>query len=862
MKDLEKSKDQLVYEMLVLRKHVDELRTAEAKYEEAHGTLIENEKRYRLLVDNIPVHIGAIGTDGKFFVWNRTSVEMLGYTPEEVMGRMTPADIHETKKEAEEVVRIAAEKGIFDRELNLRHKDGTLVPVRLVVTPYKGPDGKITAFYGFAEDMTKRRSAEDALSRRDYQLEVLSRTSFHIHAILEQSQVMRTLCAAAMELVGGTAAMAGLYKDGKMVFTEYNKGGAIHTINYAFNSGYGIPGHIIQTLKPYISNDAEHDEHVIPEIRNVLGIYNLASIPIIGRAGKLIGCIEIHNKEDRKPFDAQDLFMLQGLAASAAIALDNAKMLEERKETEEALRESEEKYRRIIENTNDVVMLTQPDGRISYLSPACRNVLGYDAKELIGKEPWIVHPDDLKKVKEAFGKSLDGSVGTNFEYRILTKDGKTKWISHSWAPIMKEGNLQLVVSVIRDTTERKQSEKELEALNEELLKTNESLKQIALRDVETELFNHSYLNEILEPEFYRAKRYGHPLSVMMIDIDYFKSINDVYGHDFGDLVLKQFAKNLTKLVRRYDVVIRYGGEEFLILSSGTDRHRAMGQAQRILDSMSVYKFGDKKRKVKLKLSIAVASYPEDDISKPTDLIACASKVLEKVKDKGGNKVYSSTDVSGGKKTFFRREESNDIRYLKEKIDKLTKRERETLIESVFALAKTIELKDKYTSEHAEETIRNATHIAKGLGLAGDDIESIREAAVLHDLGKIGISDKILLKKAKLSKKEFEEIKRHPQIAADIIRPLHFMHDIIPFILYHHERWDGKGYPTGLKGDEIPLGARIISVADAYQALTSNRPYRKAYSKEDAMKIIREGSGTQFDPNIVEILLKMLKNHKK
>jgi len=857
MKDLEKSKDQLMYELLVLRKRVDELRSAETKCEAADKTLIENEMRYRLLVDNIPVHIGAIGDDGKFFIWNKTSVDMLGYSPEEVVGKMSPVDLHETGKEAEKVIRVARENGIFDREVNLKHKNGTLIPVRLVVTPYKRPDGKVISFYGFAEDIKRRRSAEDALSRRDYQLEVLSRTSFHIHAILEESQIMRTLCAAAMELVGGTAGMAGPYRDDRIVITEYNKEGMLHPVNYAFNSGYGIPGIIIKTLKPYVSNDAEHDVQVIPERRKVLGIYNIVGIPILSRVGGLLGCIEIHNKDGHRLFNTQDLFMLQGLAASAAIALENAKMIEERKTTEEALRESEERYRRILENTNDVVMLTGPDGKISYLSPACIDILGYEAKELVGKEPWIVHPDDLKKVKDAFGKSLKGDVGTNFEYRILTKDGKTRWVSHSWAPIMKDGNLQQVVSVLRDTTESKRSEKELEVLNKELLSTNERLKQLALRDVETGLFNHSYLKEILEPEFYRAKRYGHPISIMMMDIDYFKSINDVYGHDFGDLVLKQFANKLKRMVRRYDVMIRYGGEEFLVLSSGTDRHKALVQAQRIIDEMNVCNFGDKKRKVKLKLSIAISSYPEDGISKPADLITFASRILDKVKDKGGNKVYTLTDISGARKTAIKHEESNDIKYLKNKIDKLTKRERETLIESVFALAKTIELKDKYTGEHAEETIKYATYIAKGLGLAGDDIESIREAAVLHDLGKIGISDKILLKKAKLSKKEFSEIKRHPQIAADIIRPLHFMHDIIPFILYHHERWDGKGYPTGLKGEEIPLGARIISVADAYQALTSNRPYRKAYPKEEAMKIIREGSGTQFDPSIVEIFLKML-----
>ena len=161
----------------------------------------------------------------------------------------------------------------------------------------------------------------------------------------------------------------------------------------------------------------------------------------------------------------------------------------------------------------------------------------------------------------------------------------------------------------------------------------------------------------------------------------------------------------------------------------------------------------------------------------------------------------------------------------------------------------------------ESTVRYATAIAKALDLAPEELENVRQAAVLHDLGKVGISDKILHKRSKLTDREFDEIKKHPQIAADIIRPIQFMHDIVPLVLYHHERWDGKGYPAGLKAEEIPIGARIIAIADVYQALTSNRPYRKAFSKKKALQIIKEGAGTQFDARIVDLFIKYLKKGK-
>jgi len=133
--------------------------------------------------------------------------------------------------------------------------------------------------------------------------------------------------------------------------------------------------------------------------------------------------------------------------------------------------------------------------------------------------------------------------------------------------------------------------------------------------------------------------------------------------------------------------------------------------------------------------------------------------------------------------------------------------------------------------------------------------------MLHDVGKVGISEKILHKKSKLSKNEFKEIKRHPQIGADIIRPIHSLHPVMPALLYHHERWDGKGYPSGLSRQQIPIAARIISIADVYQALVSNRPYRKAYSKEKALIMIKKASGTQFDPDIVNLFVKVLQDKK-
>jgi len=415
-----------------------------------------------------------------------------------------------------------------------------------------------------------------------------------------------------------------------------------------------------------------------------------------------------------------------------------------------------------------------------------------------------------------------------------------------------------------DITRRKEAEDELAKLNKELIKSNKQLKELALRDTHTGLYNHRYLNDVIEAEFQRARRYVHALSVIMLDIDYFKSINDVYGHTFGDTVLKQFATQLKKMVGVYDIVVRYGGEEFVIVLPSAPRCKAILLTQRFLDALTLCNFGTRIHSVKLKVSAAVASYPEDRIFRGIELVELSDRLLDKAKEDGGNRVYSSGDLVVAEKDGTANGDDSahgEVKFLKEKIDTLTRRGNQVIVEAILAFAKTIELKDHYTGEHTEQTVRYATEIAKGLKLPKEEVECVREAAALHDLGKIGVSEKILQKKGKLTAREFESIKKHPQIGVDIIRPIHFMRDLIPFVLYHHERWDGKGYPMGLKGAEIPVGARVVSVADVYQALTSDRPYRKAFSRREALHIMKDGSGSQFDPTVVDTFITILRRER-
>lgn len=522
--------------------------------------------------------------------------------------------------------------------------------------------------------------------------------------------------------------------------------------------------------------------------------------------------------------------------------------------------------RKYLDIAGVMIVAIDTNQKVKLVNKKGCEVLGYSEAEILGKN-WFDNfiPEEAReKVKTIFTKLVNDDIEPMeyVENAVLTKSGGERLIAwHNTVLKDEQGKIIATLSSGEDITERKNTEKKAEALNRELIKANKKLKNLVLQDPLTGLYNHHYLEEILVAELSRARRYAISLSLVMIDIDYFKSVNDSYGHRFGDLILKQFAAQLKRMVRKYDSVIRFGGEEFVVVSPGTDIFSTLSMSQRILDAINLYNFGNNRQTVKLKLSIAAVSYPENRVLGAMDLVELAERIMDKVKQSGGNRVYTLADLTDARHTTRGIRLATDVETLRNKINKLTKRSNETLKEAIFALARTIESKDHTTGEHVERTVRYATEIAQGLGLSSEEIERIKQGCILHDLGKVGVNENILSKKGRLTRTEFAEIKKHPQTGANILRPIKFMHDVIPLILYHHERWDGKGYPVGLKGEDIPIGARIISVADVYQALTANRPYRKALPKKKAIEIIKKGSGTQFDPVVVNQFLEIIQKRK-
>ncbi len=385
------------------------------------------------------------------------------------------------------------------------------------------------------------------------------------------------------------------------------------------------------------------------------------------------------------------------------------------------------------------------------------------------------------------------------------------------------------------------------------------LKDLSSKDTLTNLHNYQYFTERLDADLKDAKRYVFPLSLIAVDIDYFKSINDMYGYRAGNRILKEFSHYLVKFARTSDVIARSGAAEFVVLSPHTNKGGAMALGQRLCKKMHKHVFDAHKNKIKIKINIGVVNYPDDGISTPEKLIDMCDSAVNAAKERGGNITCTRESIS--KKLEEPPDRKEAIKSLRSRLKGAGKKLDQALLESIYAFAKAIEARDHYTGKHAEDMVSIVRAVGRQLGLSKRKIADLEHAAVLHDLGKIGKDDRILRKKASLSKKEYTQIKKHPIIGAEILRSVHFLKDVVPLILYHHERFDGKGYTYGLKGNEIPLGARILAIADVFQALISDRPYRGAFTRRKALKIITDGAGKEFDPDVVSALLKALKKKK-
>jgi diguanylate cyclase (GGDEF)-like protein len=369
----------------------------------------------------------------------------------------------------------------------------------------------------------------------------------------------------------------------------------------------------------------------------------------------------------------------------------------------------------------------------------------------------------------------------------------------------------------------------------------------------TGVANRQSLLAALFAETERASRYGRPLSVAFVDIDHFKTINDTYGHAVGDIVLRGVAQALAANLRSSDMIGRYGGEEFMLILTETDIEEGAVLTEKLRILVQRQRFAiEGAPEITVTISIGIAGGSGAKLRMDT-LVRDADAAMYSAKSLGRNQTYVFA------------EPDDDARVPRAPISaagraravEIGQRAREA---ATAALTSVLAPLPHYRGQPSPLIASIVVSLARQLQLSDAEIDRLRVAALLHDVGKIAVPEEILEKPSALTSSEWRTVVQHPRIGQVILEQAAALKDAVPIILHHHERYAGHGYPFGLRANEIPLGARIVAIADAYDAMINDRPYKRAISHEQAVAELRRHAGTQFDPELVELFCDLYADH--
>ena len=436
---------------------------------------------------------------------------------------------------------------------------------------------------------------------------------------------------------------------------------------------------------------------------------------------------------------------------------------------------------------------------------------------------------------------------------VVSSDDDEKTFMVKSAPISgdDEDNRGLLIC-FEDVTQLKEKEAELETMlrelavsREEISKQNVELRELATKDPLTNCFNRRAFFELVEKEWSRAKRHGHPVSCVMLDIDHFKAINDNHGHSAGDDVLRKVGATMAYTLRDGDIICRFGGEEFCMLLPHTDEDQSLIAGERLRVAVEEIVL-DNGLKVTASLGTSCTTF---GAQQPQDIIEQADQALYHAKRNGRNKVTSFGSLNT--------EAMKTAKENKPLPRSAPQNESKIPFHAVAALISALGFRDADTADHSRRVADYCVATASRL-MSISDCYILEIAALLHDIGKIGVPDAILLKPGKLTKEEWAVMSQHDRIGVEIVASAFHCDELSETIRTHHAHYAQDSRHQDLpRGKDIPLGARILTIADAYDAITSDRCYRKGASPEEAYIELRRCAGTQFDPDIVEVFIEVL-----
>jgi len=620
---------------------------------------------------------------------------------------------------------------------------------------------------------------------------------------------------------------------------------------------------------------------------------------------RAIGAIAIYS-DDERSYDEGHLELLRVLASEASIAIENARLFNEERTKARHLTLLNTISRHAIATLNPGEMLAkitqQLEAGLTYDHIGI-GVMEYATREIEIQAESGNHRGNLGQ-RIPLGSGLIGHVARNGH---LTQYHKRLTQDHSLKPMFPDSESAIALPIflaeqlhgvlyVESSTAVEFSDEEIlllgtladliaGALHNAL--SFQKAQEQAITDGLTGVKTHRFFMEALSAEWKRSTRAGRPFALVLMDLDRFKFVNDFYGHLEGDQVLQKVGQILESNCRRSDVVARYGGDEFVILMPETSMEHARQLAGKLRNWVSADSL---LREKNISASFGIACYPLHG-SSPQELIQVADASMYLSKHQGGNAVSTadhfdpneakkwkrdvleaylgvtlkrlfSTGPDAFKEIYQRLKQFNESLAATETAETTSSISTlqgamalpQAVLDTVTSLAFAIDAKDQFTHGHSQKVSAYAILLAEAMGMNEMEVEEIRLGAVLHDIGKVGIPEDILNKSGPLNPQEWETMKAHVNYGAQLLEPLTPLDRIRKMVLHHHEFFDGSGYPHALQGEEIPLGARIIAIADSYDTITSERTYKKARNASDALAEITRCANAQFDGGLVKIFV--------
>ena len=800
MKDKENTKKQLQNELIKLRRQITELQKVKASQKQAEKKLKKSEELYQLIAENTNDIISLTTFNlHPLYTYISPSVKVnIGYEPEELLGKSPFEFIHpDDKKRLFPIL-----KNYVNAKIKKLLTGKELPATKRIEFRFKDKEGNWRDFQStgnivgnqllfITRDINESKKAEEALSKSQQEFASLFKSNPEALVYLDEKGTILDANIRFCKLFGYSL---------KEIKGRNIDDGMIHSFD-KIREGKKLS---VKGLKGYLNY-----ETIRKKKDGTLFPVSISATPLVinGQAKGEIG-IYIDITERKQNEKLQRVLYRISQAANSPISL---KQLYKNIHKELGIIiDASNFYIALIDKKEDKVFFPyhvdereddfNPQELKSNKSLTCYVIkngssflLNFNTiKELINHKK-LINPGVITEKISWLGVPL------KIEDRVI---GAMAVQNYTNPNLFSENDIKLlefVSSQIATAIERKQTE--------------EKIKYLSFHDSLTGLYNRAYFEEELER--YNFPRY-YPLSVVMLDVNGLKVINDTFGHSEGDRLLQHLSQVLTSVSRQGDILARIGGDEFAILLPSTSTEEVHNFCERIKQACQQ----DKIEPIYLRLNISLGHTTQKGEFKDTATIL-------KEADK---KMYQDKLFNG------------------------KSREKHFLEAFRILLAE----RDPHTSDHAGKLQELALSLGKRVGLTEYQLGNLKLLAILHDIGKIGIPDSILFKTHILTPSELEKMREHSRIGYRMAKNIPDFAPIAQEILYHHEYWDGTGYPEGLKGEKIPLLSRIISIVDAYDVMQSRRPYKRPVSKAEALKEIKRCAGTQFDPQLVEIFLKIVK----